>query len=84
METEDKKKEKERLQLEFTTKAMEELDKFQKLAGTTTRVETIRNAIRLYGWFLIETTPKSTIKITDENGELIAFFKVSLLTGPKL
>jgi len=47
--------------------------------GASTRAETIRQALRLYDWFIHETTPDSTIKITDNEGNVTSIFKASLL-----
>ncbi|EFH88947.1 hypothetical protein [Ktedonobacter racemifer] len=72
-------KQKERVQLDFTPEALQRLEDIQHMVGATTRAEVIRNAIRLYAWFISETKPTSTISITDEKGNPTSVFKASLL-----
>lgn len=72
-------KTKERVQLDFTPEALQKLEEIQKAVGATTRAEVIRNAIRLYSWFITETTPNSKIKIFNEKDEITSAFKASLL-----
>ena len=71
-------KPKERLQLEFSPEAMQRLDDIKDMSGAATRAEMIRNAIRLYGWFMSETKRDSVIKIIDD-GEVTSAFRASLL-----
>jgi len=80
MSTEEKKEErrKERLQLEFTPEAMQRLDEIKETSGSATRAETIRNALRLYGWFIKETKADSIIRIIDGQ-EVTSSFRASLL-----
>lgn len=72
-------KEKERIQFDFTIEALRRLDQIKEKSGATSRAEAIRNALRLYEWFIDETGPNSTIKIFDENGEVTSAFKAKLL-----
>ena len=75
----DEPKQITRVQFDFSPEAMQRLDEIKEMAGSATRAETIRNALRLYAWFITETEPDSTIKIIDRNGELTSIFKASLL-----
>ena len=70
---------KERVQLEFTPESIQRLERMRNRAGANTRAEVIRNAIRLYDWFISETEPDTTITLTDANGKLISVFKARLL-----
>lgn len=70
---------KERVQFDFTHEALERLDEIKRKTGAKTRAETIRNALRLYEWFVEETGPESTIKVLDENDEVTSVFKAKLL-----
>lgn len=70
---------KERVQFDFTHEALGRLDEIKKKTGARTRAEAIRNALRLYEWFVEETGPESTIKVYNEEGELTSVFKAKLL-----
>ena len=72
-------KQKERIQFDFTLEALQRLDAIKEQTGATSRAETVRNALRLYEWFVNETSPESTIKILDENNEVTSVFKAKLL-----
>jgi hypothetical protein len=74
-----KQKDKERLQFDFTLKALQRLDMLREISGATSRAEVVRNSLRLYDWFLKEVKPKSTIQIIDEQGNIVSMFKGSLL-----
>jgi hypothetical protein len=74
-----KKKDKERVQLDFSAEALNRLDMLKEEIGASTRAETIRQALRLYDWFISETEPDSTIQIKNANGEITSYFKASLL-----
>jgi len=72
-------KSKERLQFDFSPEALQRLDSMKEKTGAATRAETVRNALRLYEWFIDEVDPESTIKIFDKNNELVSAFKAKLL-----
>lgn len=42
----------QRVQLEFTPDAMERLRQIRELASASTNAEVVRNALRIYEWFL--------------------------------
>ena|SRR2546425_4513582 len=73
------KKEKERVQLDFALEAVRRLDQLKDKTGATTRAETIRQALRLYEWFVEETEPDSTVQILDRTGKPTSMFKAILL-----
>jgi Ribbon-helix-helix protein, copG family len=76
---ETKTRTKERVQLDFAPEALERLDKLREQTGASTRAETIRQALRLFEWFVNDTDPNDTITITDSSGEMVAMFKARLL-----
>ncbi len=82
---EDKKKQpsnkrgKERVQLDFTHEALERLDEIKDISGAASRAEAIRQSLRLYEWFVKETTSESTIVVQDEEGNTTTRFKAMLL-----
>jgi len=72
-------KQKERVQFDFSPEALQRLDEIKDKSGAASRAETVRNALRLYEWFMNETGPESTIKVLDKNNEVTSVFKASLL-----
>lgn len=72
-------KNKERLQFDFSTEALQRLDSMKEKTCAATRAETVRNALRLYEWFIDEVDPESTIKIFDKDNKLVSAFKAKLL-----
>jgi metal-responsive CopG/Arc/MetJ family transcriptional regulator len=68
-----------RVQFEFTPEALQRLDELKAATGASTRAETIRDALRLYEWFVDVADRNSTIKIVDENNEVVSQFKAKLL-----
>lgn len=74
-----RRKEKERVQLDFSHESLERLDALKERIGASTRAEAIRQALRLFEWFINETDPTDTIQVLDREGELISKFKAGLL-----
>ena len=72
-------KQKERVQFDFSPEALQRLDEIKMKIGAATRAETVRNALRLYEWFVNETDPESTIKVLDKSNEVTSIFKAKLL-----
>jgi len=72
---------KERVQLDFSQESLYRLDALKFQIGAGTRGETIRQALRLFDWFINETDPDSTIEVSDRHGQVTASFKASLLHG---
>lgn len=45
---------KTRLQFDVTDETLQELNELQSSTGASTRAELLRNALRLYGWFMAQ------------------------------
>lgn len=75
----DTKNNKERLQFDFTPEALERLDRMKDQAQASTRAEVVRNALKLYEWFLNDVEPEDTIKVFDKGNEVISVFKARIL-----
>ncbi len=71
-------KPKERVQFDFSEEMLQKLDDIMKKTGAATRAEAVRNALRVYDWF-IDTDPDDHIKVIGENNEVIQAFKAKLL-----
>ncbi len=78
-DTPQSRKGKERVQLDFSPNSLERLELLKDRVGASTRAEVIRQALRLYEWFINETDPGSTILILDRENEITSKFKASLL-----
>ena len=72
-------KSKERLQFDFSTEALKRLDDIKAKTDTSTRAETVRDALRLYEWLVNEVEPDYTVKIYDKSNKLLTAFKAKLL-----
>ncbi|MBV9709089.1 MAG: hypothetical protein JO125_16970 [Chloroflexi bacterium] len=71
---------KERVQLDFSPEALECLDRMKENIGTSTRAETIRQALRLFDWFVRETEdPESVIEVTNKEGKVTSRFRALLV-----
>lgn len=71
-------KQKERVQFDFAPEALRRLDDIKEKTGAATRAEAVRNALRLYEWFVNETEPDTVIKLIKDN-EVVSAFKAKLL-----
>jgi metal-responsive CopG/Arc/MetJ family transcriptional regulator len=71
-------KPKERVQFDFSEEMLKKLDYIMERTGATTRAEAVRNALRVYDWF-IDTDPDDHIKVIGENDEVRQAFKAKLL-----
>jgi hypothetical protein len=72
---------KTRVQFDFTPEALQRLDDIKVKTHSATRAETLRNALKLYEWFVNEAEPDSTIKIVDKDNQIVTQFKARLLLG---
>ncbi len=52
-----------RLQFDVTPEALEKLEELKKKAGATTRADLVRNALRLYEWFLSQKSDGNEILV---------------------
>ena len=60
----------QRVQLDFTLEAYKRLKEIQELAGARTSAEVIRNALRVYEWFLNEKRAKSRIQVIQSDNKV--------------
>jgi Arc/MetJ-type ribon-helix-helix transcriptional regulator len=61
---------KHRLQLDFTDKALGEIDKLRQLTGLPNRAEVIRQALRLLLWTLNETQQNNSNFYIEKDGQM--------------
>ena len=64
-----------RVQLDFSPEAYERLSRIRSRSDAATNAEVVRNALRLYDWFLEQTSKDARFQIV-ENGDVkeIEFF----------
>ncbi len=70
---------KTRLQFDFAPDALARLDEMKEMTHAATRAETVRNALRLYEWFINEAPLDSTIKVVDKDDDVISQLKARYL-----
>jgi hypothetical protein len=68
-----------RLELDVAPDALARIDVLAQQSGAQTRAEVIRQALRLYEWFLQEVDPADTVVIEDVHGARAAVFRAALL-----
>ena len=70
---------KQRVQFDFSTEALRRLETMQERLDAPTKAEVVRNALKLYEWFLTQIDPNSTIEIQDKDGKAQFRIPVSVL-----
>lgn len=61
---------KQRLQFDFSIEALKRLETMQERLDAPTKAEVVRNALKLYEWFINQIDPDSTIEIQDKDGKV--------------
>ena len=62
---------KQRIQFDFTTESMKRLENLKEKTDATTKAEVVRNALKLYEWFVTQIDPNFTVEIKDEENNTI-------------
>jgi len=57
----------QRVQLDFTPEAFERLQEIKEIADVKTNAEVVRNAIRLYDWFLQQKRADYKFQLVKDN-----------------
>lgn len=70
---------KQRIQFDFTPESMKRLENLKEKTDATTKAEVVRNALRLYEWFVTQIDPTSTVEVKDKEGETLFKIPVSTL-----
>src|SRR5260221_2424940 len=63
---------KERVQFDFSPSALHILDELKEKTGAATRAETVRDALKVYEWFIRTAEPESIITVANKNGDLLS------------
>ena len=70
---------KQRIQFDFTAESMKRLETLREKTDATTKAEVVRNALKLYEWFVTQTDHNSIIEIKDSEGNILFKIPVSAL-----
>jgi hypothetical protein len=66
-----------RVQLEFSPAAFQQLQELRRLTDARSHAEVVRNALRVYAWFVSEQANNKRILVRSEDGkvqEVVKFF----------
>jgi hypothetical protein len=56
---------KQRIQFDFTAESMKRLEDLKEKTDATTKAEVVRNALKLYEWFVTQIDPNFIVEIKD-------------------
>lgn len=62
-----KSSKRKRIQLDFSENAFEKLEELREMAACDSVAETVRNALRLYSWFLDQRAKGWRLQLSREN-----------------
>lgn len=68
-----------RVQFDFTPDALKRVDAMQQKLEAPTRAEVLRNALKVYEWFL-QLEPEDTIEVQNKQGKAVYRIPVKTLT----
>jgi len=61
---------KQRVQFDFSIEALKRLETIQERLDAATKAEVVRNALKLYEWFITQIDQDSTVEIQDKDGKV--------------
>lgn len=62
---------KQRVQFDFSPEALKRLEDLKEHTDASTKAEVVRNALKLYEWFVTQIDPESVIEVKDKEGEVV-------------
>lgn len=62
---------KQRIQFDFTPDSLKRLEELKRRTDAITKAEVVRNALKLYEWFVTEIDPDHIIEIKDKAGNTL-------------
>jgi hypothetical protein len=65
---------KQRIQFDFTAESMKRLEELKEKTDASTKAEVVRNALKLYEWFVTQIDPNYVVEIKDQEGTTV--FKI--------
>ncbi len=60
---------KQRVQFDFSSEALQRLEDLKEHTDASTKAEVIRNALKLYEWFVTQLNPEYIIEVQDKEGK---------------
>jgi len=70
---------KQRVQFDFSPEALQRLEDLKKHVDASTKAEVIRNALKIYEWFVTQIDPNYVIEVQDQDGKAIFRIPVKVL-----
>jgi hypothetical protein len=62
---------KQRIQFDFTAESMKRLEDLKEKTDATTKAEVVRNALKLYEWFVTQIDPNYVVEIKDNEDNTV-------------
>ncbi len=62
---------KQRVQFDFSPEALKRLEDLKEHIDASTKAEVIRNALKIYEWFVIQIDPEYVIEVQDKAGKTV-------------
>jgi hypothetical protein len=62
---------KQRIQFDFTADSMKRLEDLKEKTDATTKAEVVRNALKLYEWFVTQIDPSHIVEIKDKDNNTL-------------
>ncbi len=70
---------KQRVQFDFSPEALRRLEDLKKHVDASTKAEVIRNALKVYEWFVTQIDPEAVIEVKDKEGNIVFRIPVKVL-----
>jgi len=62
---------KQRVQFDFSAEALKRLEDLKEHTDASTKAEVVRNALKLYEWFVSQVDPEFVIEVKDKAGNTV-------------
>lgn len=62
---------KQRVQFDFSPEALQRLEDLKEHIDASTKAEVIRNALKIYEWFVTQIDPEYVIEVQDKDGKAV-------------
>ena len=70
---------KQRVQFDFSPEALKRLEDLKEHTDASTKAEVVRNALKLYEWFVTQIDSESVIEVKNKDGEVLFRIPVKVL-----
>jgi len=62
---------KQRVQFDFSPEALQRLEDLKEHVDASTKAEVVRNALKIYEWFVTQVDPNAVIEVKDQQDKTI-------------